>query len=102
MILYNVTLNIDPSIKDEWLEWMKEIHLPQVMATLKFTSYAMYKIQNHNADDTSLNYSVQYFANTIEEYNDYIETHSTALKQKTIEKYGDKVLAFRTVLEKVL
>lgn len=102
MILYNVTLNVDESIKDEWLTWMRETHLPEVMATGKFTSFAMYKIQNHNAADLSNNYSVQYHAGSVADYEDYLENFAPALKQKTIEKYGDKVLAFRTILEKVI
>jgi hypothetical protein len=101
MILYNVTLNVDDEIKEEWLKWMKEVHLPEVMATGKFISYEMYKIQNHNPEDKSNNYTVQYFTNSIDEYNDYVLTYGPALKQKTLEKYGDKVLAFRTLLEKV-
>ena len=101
MILYNVTLNVDEAIKDEWLQWMKEIHLPEVMATGKFISYEMYKIQNHNAADTSNNYSVQYKANSMADYEEYVNKFGPALKQKTVQKYGDKVLAFRTILEKV-
>ena len=34
MIIYNVTINIDASIHDEWLAWIKE-HIPQVLATGK-------------------------------------------------------------------
>lgn len=100
MIVYNVTLNVDEIIKEEWLQWMKEIHLPEVMATGKFISYEMYKIQNHNPSDNSNNYSVQYKANSLEDYEEYVNKFGTALKQKTLEKYGDKILAFRTILEK--
>ena len=101
MILYNVTLNVDDEIKDDWLKWMKEIHLPEVMATGKFISYGMYKIQNHNENDKSNNYSVQYQANSFSEYEEYSEKYAPALKQKTLEKFGDKVIAFRTLLEKI-
>ncbi|MFM9943814.1 MAG: DUF4286 family protein [Bacteroidia bacterium] len=101
MILYNVTINVDDEIIDEWLVWMKKTHLPEVMATGKFISYEMYKIQNHNPMDLSNNYSVQYYANSLLEYEDYLENYAPALKQKTIEKYGEQVNAFRTLLEKI-
>ena len=101
MILYNVTLNVDDSIHQEWLEWMKQIHLPEVMATGKFLSYEMYRIRNHNADDPSINYSVQYKAISYEEYEDYVNRFGPALKQKTLEKFGDQVIAFRTILDLV-
>jgi hypothetical protein len=36
------------------------------------------------------------------DYEDYVKNYGPALKAKTIERYGEKVLAFRTILEKVL
>jgi hypothetical protein len=38
MIVYNVTINLDHDIHDEWVKWMKEKHLHDVMATGMFTS----------------------------------------------------------------
>ena len=99
MILYNVTLNVNDEIKDEWLRWMKENHLPEVMASGKFISFAMYKIRNHSENDKSNNYSVQYHANSISDYEDYTHNFAPELKKKTLEKFGDKVIAFRTLLE---
>ena len=100
--MYNVTLSVEEEILEEWLEWMKSEHLPEVMATGKFVSNAMYRIFNHEASDKSNNYSVQYLANTMHDYDDYVKNYGPALRQKTIERFGDKVLAFRTLLEKVI
>jgi hypothetical protein len=33
MIVYNVTVNIDGAVEQEWLKWMKEVHIPEVLAT---------------------------------------------------------------------
>ncbi len=33
MILYNVTVALDPAIETEWLAWMQQEHIPEVMAT---------------------------------------------------------------------
>gem|GEM_PF-5619184 len=29
-ILYNVTINIDHNTSEEWLQWMKSTHIPDV------------------------------------------------------------------------
>jgi len=100
--LYNVTLHVVEEIINEWLVWMKEDHLPEVMASGKFTSFSMYKIKNHEAGDNSHNYSVQYIAQNMEDYESYARDFGPALKQKTMEKYGDKIIAFRTILEKII
>ena len=33
MYIYNVTVSIEKSLADEWLTWMKTIHIPEVLAT---------------------------------------------------------------------
>lgn len=99
MLVYNVTLNVEASIETEWLQWMKEVHLPEVMATGKFKTFRMYKIRNHEPDDKSINYCVQYDAESEANYLSYINEFAPALKEKTLKKYGEQVLAFRTILD---
>ena len=48
-----------------------------------------------------MNYAIQYYCHALEDFNDYVENYAPALKQKTFNKYGEKVLAFRTLLEEV-
>ena len=43
MIIYNVTVNIEDSIHDEWLKWIKN-HIPQVLATGKFIDARLTKV----------------------------------------------------------
>ena len=40
MILYNVTIKVDHDIHDEWMEWMKQTHIPQVLETGLFIGLA--------------------------------------------------------------
>jgi hypothetical protein len=39
MIVYNVTVSVKNSIVKEWLEWMKNEHIPELMNTEYFSSY---------------------------------------------------------------
>ena len=36
MIVYNVTVKIEKDIHDDWLAWMKETHIPEVLKTNLF------------------------------------------------------------------
>lgn len=101
MIVYNVTCLVDNSVHDEWIDWMKSEHLPEVMATGKFVSYQMYRIDPHQDGDSGTSYSIQYRVETRELYHDYAENHGPALKAKTVAKFGDRIAAFRTILEEV-
>ena len=41
MIIYNVTMAVEVAIHDEWIEWMANEHMPEVMATRKFVDVKM-------------------------------------------------------------
>lgn len=98
MIIYNVTINVDESIEAEWLLWMRKIHIPQVMNTGKFISCRLSRLTSHK-DEGSRNYSAQYTCNSQNDLLDYQENFAKALQQKSLEKFADKMLAFRTELE---
>lgn len=98
MIIYNVTLNIDKSIHDEWLEWIKE-HIPQVLATGKFKEAKLTKVLV--ADNESDTYSVQYRAHSREALDSYYANYADNLKQDGLKRFADKMLSFRTELEVV-
>ena len=44
MILYNITVSIDYNVHQEWLIWMKEVHIPDVMSTGLFLKSKIAKI----------------------------------------------------------
>ena len=96
MIIYNVTLNIDKSIHNEWLVWIKE-HIPQVLATGKFKEAKLTKVLVEDIETDT--YSVQYRAHSREALDSYYEEHAEELRQDGLQRFSDKMLAFRTELE---
>jgi hypothetical protein len=99
MIIYNVTMAVELAIHDEWIEWMANEHIPEVMATRKFVDVKMYKVLLEKED--SITYSVQYFAENLAQVQLYLAQNAHELQTKHREQYGDKVVAFRTVLEEI-
>jgi hypothetical protein len=101
MIVYNVTINIDESIHADWVKWMKEKHLSDVMATGMFTSYKFLKLLSKQDDETGETYAIQYFAPTMENYEKYQAEFAPALQKDGRDLFGDKFHAFRTLLEEM-
>ncbi|HTF03168.1 MAG TPA: DUF4286 family protein [Bacteroidia bacterium] len=99
MIIYNVTVNIDSSVHDEWLDWMKNTHIPEVVATGCFSAGHIFRIMVD--EQSGVSYSIQYTAASIEEIQRYMKDFAPALQKEHTEKYADKFTAFRTLLEKV-
>lgn len=101
MILYNVTVNIDDDVEQEWIEWMKQTHIPEVMDTGFFIDHRMLKMLSEGQDDTGSTYAIQYVADSLGQLETYLNTVAPKIQKKSIIKYGTKMAAFRTVLEEV-
>ena len=100
MIVYNITIKITPAIKNDWLQWQLEEHIPEVMNTRLFTDYKFFH-QLEQEEEEGITYIVQYFATSLENYERYISEFATALREKTLAKWGQQFIAFRTVMEVV-
>jgi hypothetical protein len=100
MILYNVTVNIEKHVEEEWVLWMKKTHIPDVLATGMFSENRFYKIL-HDSEDGSVNYSVQYFTDSLEKITEYQNKFAQKLQDDVKAKFQDKFVVFRTLLETV-
>jgi hypothetical protein len=97
MIIYNVTVNIDKSIHNEWLVWIKE-HILQVLATGQFTEAKLTRVLVEE-DMGGVTYSIQYRAISRDHLEAYYKLHADRLRQEGLKKFADKMLAFRTELQ---
>jgi Domain of unknown function (DUF4286) len=98
--IYNVTIKVDASIKDEWLKWLKEVHLPEVINTGCFISATILQLLETDISEDST-FAIQYQAESKAQYNRYIEQHSATMRQRSFDRWGDKFIAFRSLLQVV-
>lgn len=96
MYIYNVTANIEESIHQEWLVWIKE-HIPQVLATGKFEKATLTKVLVEE-DMGGVTYSVQYRSYSREALDAYYKEDADKLRQEGLKRFADKMLTFRTEL----
>jgi len=100
MILYNVTVAVDKKVEAEWVTWMKEVHIPEVMETNQFEEHKFFKVLN-TEDPQSSSYSVQYFAADMKNIQMYMAAFAPELQQKALLKFPNQMAAFRTLLQSV-
>ncbi len=98
MIIYNITVNIDESVHNEWLEWMQTEHIANMIATGKFTSARLVKVLV-NEDMGGVTYSVQYASPDKETLDAYYKENEAALDMEARKRFADKMLTFCTELE---
>ena len=98
MYIYNVTLKVDTEIADEWLQWMRKVHIPDVMATGYFAGHRLSRLLDDGELD-GITFVVQYNVNDIDQFLTYQQLSAPALQKEHSEKFVNKVVAFRTVME---
>ena len=98
MIIYNVTVNIEESVQQEWLKWMNETHIAEVLNTGMFTAAKMSKILVEEQMG-GVTYSIQYTSESQEKLDVYNLDFAPALQTKHNNKFQGKFVAFRTLME---
>lgn len=98
MIIYNVTINIDQSVHDQWFEWMQTKHINDMLATGKFTSARMVRVIIEEPMGGTT-YSVQFTTDSLETLQRYYDEDAPRLRDEGQQLFADKMLAFRTELE---
>ncbi|MFI5451037.1 DUF4286 family protein [Pedobacter sp. UC225_61] len=97
MLLYNVTVIIEDAAAEEWLQWMLEMHIPEVMATGKFVSNRLLRVLD--SPNEGITYCTQYVVETVEDYDDYQQNYAPALQADLQRKFENRFVAFRTLME---
>jgi len=101
MIVYSVTVNVEEEINLDWLSWMKNKHIPDVMATGIFTEYRILKVLSRNDGEEGSSYNIQYSCPSMADLHQYQALHAPRLQKEHNDRYENKFVAFRTLLEKV-
>ncbi len=99
MYIYNITINIDNEVREAWITWMKSTHMPAVMNTGCFIENRLFKVLVDEEQGST--YSVQYTFESMNNLQDYKSNHAAELQNKLNENFGNSLVSFSTVLEKV-
>lgn len=98
MYIYNVTIQIEDSVHDQWLKWLKEEHIPDMLATGKFSQARICKLVSAESIG-GITYAVQYHTPDMATLEQYYQEDADRLRRESLEKFPDKFVAFRTELE---
>jgi len=97
MIVYFVTITIVKAIETEWLKWMQEIHIPDVVSTGYFSKWQIKKELLPEGNSKETTYRIDYFAQSIDDYKKFTETEASRLQLKHKSKFSGKFKASRSV-----
>jgi len=98
MIIYNVTVKVEPSIAEEWLKWLREEHIPEVIATSCFQEATLLQLLDTDESE-GLTFASQYRAKDREAVDRYLEKYAEDLRAKGTSRWGNQFVAFRSLLK---
>jgi hypothetical protein len=96
-IIYNITTQVAWQFHEEWLQWMLDVHVPEVLGTGCFIKHQLVRILETDERDGPV-YAVQYYAVTIDEYNRFITFYGAAFAVRENEKWGNAIFNFSSLM----
>ena len=100
MIIYNVTIKVAKAIQTEWLAWLQQEHVPEVLDTKCFSKATIHHLLEID-DSEGPTYAIQYSAENMDDYKRYIDEFAGNMRQRSFDRWGDQFIAFRTIMEVV-
>jgi len=98
MIIFNITVNISYAAEKEWLMYMKQIHIPEILATGLPTEHKLLRLLTEIENEGST-YTSQFAFRTMEDFLAYQTNHQAELQEKHHERFNGQYVSFRTLLE---
>jgi hypothetical protein len=98
--IYNVTVKVDHIIHKDWLDWMKNKHLPEVMNTGCFKRFQFVRLLDIEESD-GLTYATQYYAEDFGKCQSFIQQYEPAFKKASFEKWGNSLMEFASLMQVV-
>ncbi|MCO5247344.1 MAG: DUF4286 family protein [Chitinophagales bacterium] len=100
MILYNITFYVDLEYVNDFKAYLNDHHISNLQQDDRVIDYTLFKLLNVDESET-MTLSLQYKLKDMNAYNHHLSTTDFQLKNEVSKKYGDKVLYFCSVLEKL-
>jgi ABC-type ATPase with predicted acetyltransferase domain len=97
MYIYNITVNIEKSVEQEWLKWMQEKHIPEMLETGKFFEAKMCQVMVEESQGVT--YSIQYTTDSKETLEKYYQENADQLRRESMALFKENFVAFRTELK---
>lgn len=98
MYLYNVTYKIDEAIETEWLQWMRNTHIPKVVRAGNFLGHRICKLLGLQEDD-GMTYAIQYLVPDMGTFKDFQKEEAEKYQKMHRDQFTNRYVSFSTVLE---
>ncbi|MDU1903287.1 MAG: DUF4286 family protein [Dysgonomonas sp.] len=100
MLIFNTTLHIEDSIHNECLEYLIQVYIPQSLSGNLLEQPSLARIERQH-EESGISYAMQFKTHDIDSLNKWADEIGEYLQQQLVEKFGNKVTGFATLLEEI-
>lgn len=97
MLLYEVTLYLDAAIEQEWLGYMRDKHLAEVLVAGGFGGWRLWQVTSPEAEPGKVCYTVHYEVPSREALEAYLAGPAAGLRDDVQRHFGGRFRAERRV-----
>lgn len=97
MIICNTTYHVECAISGHFIDWMKNVFLPQATSNGLVGEPRLMRLMGHNEGGAC--FAVQLQANSLRDLQQWNQATGKALHKAITEQFGDKVAGFTTFME---
>lgn len=101
MYTYSLTISLEPQTEAEWLEYMKQEHIPAIIETGYFDEIAVAQIIEPASDDKSVSYNIQCVAGTMEHLRLYMSKEAPRIHGKHDKTFAKRFHAVDALLKNI-
>jgi hypothetical protein len=100
MLIHNITYNIEKELENDFLDWIKNVHVQNVMITGFPKSFKIMRLLTE-IDNGGATFSVQYKFDSIEGFEVFENEYFDDLNAAVDKRYRGKYVFFPSLLEEL-
>lgn len=97
MIIYNITVSIEPLIKEEWLTWIK-MPIARMIGSGLFQEYRICHLLQDDEQE-GITYTLQFTLLSLADYERYQKEYAPVIFEEFKSLYSGQYVCFRTIME---
>jgi hypothetical protein len=99
MIVYNETIIVEEASYENWISYIRQVHIPEVMATGYFDSYKVLNVID--SPNEGVTTCVQYNTDSEERFAQFYNQHLQGLHKAHHELYENKYVLYSSLMETI-
>lgn len=99
MIIFNTTFHIEKEVVDSFLDWLKEVYIPEALEGQYIHSPQLCKVLSQQEGEEGYSYSLQFKVQDTAILHKWFMATGNKLDNQAIGLFGHKVTKFSTLLE---